>query len=248
MRRHGARRGVQFRGCIALYFLAKYGGHPTRALLRDAAAAQVGRSGEGLPPLLPLAPSACARWFLVRRNPDALERLPVFSGPRCLLCSLGRPFPIFLTLLRFLLYACPPPPTPSPSTPPLPSPPAVLFCRCALPATRTRQTSAVSCIGPTTLYRNWREAVRRAVPEHAPKIGSGGGLFLRGGEQEADTRRGVCFEMAYINVFVFQLHVINIILGSRKLIDNIYIIYEVMHTAVFLSRACLWLCSLLWGE
>jgi hypothetical protein len=43
MKLHGARRGVQFRGCIALYFLAKYGGHSTRALLRDAkaAAAQV---------------------------------------------------------------------------------------------------------------------------------------------------------------------------------------------------------------
>jgi len=43
MRVHGTRRGVQFRGCIALYFLAKYGGHSTRALLRDAkaAAAQV---------------------------------------------------------------------------------------------------------------------------------------------------------------------------------------------------------------
>lgn len=43
MRSHGTRRGVQFRGCIALYFLAKYGGHSTRALLRDAkaAAAQV---------------------------------------------------------------------------------------------------------------------------------------------------------------------------------------------------------------
>lgn len=40
MRRHPTRRGVQFRGCIALYFVAKYGGGSTRALLRASAAAE----------------------------------------------------------------------------------------------------------------------------------------------------------------------------------------------------------------
>ena len=43
LHRHAAHRGVQFRGCIALYFIAKYGGPHTRLLLREskAAAAQV---------------------------------------------------------------------------------------------------------------------------------------------------------------------------------------------------------------